>query len=150
RNIPPRCGGRRRSSPHPSSASDVVASLLIRGGTILTLNDRFDVVEGDLSIVDGRIAAIGRTIASRHDRAIPARGGCVPPGPIQTHKRLRTTKVTAAPILTISQSFSCFARTLGCKVLWPPTFTPLRKTTCVIAPYSRFMQFSTRSRRLLG
>ena len=56
-------------------------SLLIRGGTVLTMNDRFDVVEGDVSIRDGRIAAIGagprpgRTTAS-----IDARGGYVLPG----------------------------------------------------------------------
>ena len=35
-------------------------SLLIRSGTVITMNDRFDVVEGDVSIRDGRIAAIGR------------------------------------------------------------------------------------------
>ena len=38
-------------------------SLLIRGGIVLTMNDRFDVVEGDVSIRDGRIAAIGSDIA---------------------------------------------------------------------------------------
>jgi hypothetical protein len=32
-------------------------SLLIRSGLILTMNDRFDLVEGDVSIRDGRIAA---------------------------------------------------------------------------------------------
>ena len=59
-------------------------SLLIRGGTILTMNDRFDVVDGDVSIRDGRIAAIGTTVAETHDRVIDARGGYVLPGLIQT------------------------------------------------------------------
>ena len=43
-------------------------SLLIRNGTILTMNDAFDVVEGDVSIRDGRIAAVGRCAEVRHDR----------------------------------------------------------------------------------
>jgi 5-methylthioadenosine/S-adenosylhomocysteine deaminase len=66
-------------------------SLLIRGGTILTMNDRFDVVEGDVSIRDGRIAAIGSSIAGAHDRVIDARGGYVLPGLIQTHIHLCQT-----------------------------------------------------------
>jgi len=66
-------------------------SLLIRGGVILTMNDRFDVVEGDMSIVDGRIAAIASSIGDRHDRVIEARGGYVLPGFIQTHIHLCQT-----------------------------------------------------------
>jgi 5-methylthioadenosine/S-adenosylhomocysteine deaminase len=66
-------------------------SLLIRGGVILTLNDRFDVIDGDLSIKDGCIAAIGSNIADRHDRVIDARGGYVLPGFVQTHIHLCQT-----------------------------------------------------------
>src|SRR4051794_41201264 len=66
-------------------------SLLIRGGTVLTLNDRLDVVEGDVSIVDGRIAAIGPNLASFHDRTVDAHGGYVLPGLIQTHVHLCQT-----------------------------------------------------------
>src|SRR5687767_107743 len=66
-------------------------SLLIRGGIVLTMNDRFDVVDGDVSIVDGRIAAIASTISDRHDRVIDARGGYVLPGLIQTHIHLCQT-----------------------------------------------------------
>src|SRR5438034_6951047 len=66
-------------------------SLLVRGGVILTMNDRFDIVEGDVSIVDGLIAAIGPNIAERHDRVIDARGGYVLPGFIQTHIHLCQT-----------------------------------------------------------
>ena len=33
-------------------------SLLIRSGLILTMNERFDLVEGDLSIRDGRISHV--------------------------------------------------------------------------------------------
>ena len=66
-------------------------SLLIRGGTILTLNDRFDVIDGDISIQDGRIARIAASISDPHDRVISARGGYVLPGFIQTHVHLCQT-----------------------------------------------------------
>ena len=66
-------------------------SLLIRGGTILTMNDRFEVVDGDVSIRDGRIAAIGGSLPAAHDRVIDARGGYVLPGLIQTHVHLCQT-----------------------------------------------------------
>jgi len=68
-----------------------VASLLIRGGVVVTMNDRFDVIDGDVSIRDGRIAALARTIAERHDRVVEARGGYVLPGLIQTHIHLCQT-----------------------------------------------------------
>ena len=68
-----------------------MSSLLIRGGTVLTLNDRWDVVEGDVSIRDGRIAAIGPNLAGRYDRVVEARGGYILPGLIQTHIHLCQT-----------------------------------------------------------
>jgi cytosine/adenosine deaminase-related metal-dependent hydrolase len=66
-------------------------SLLIRGGTVLTLNDRWEVVDGDVSIRDGRIAAIGPDLRGPHDRVVDARGGYVLPGLIQTHIHLCQT-----------------------------------------------------------
>jgi 5-methylthioadenosine/S-adenosylhomocysteine deaminase len=66
-------------------------SLLIRNGLIVTMNDRFDVVEGDVSIEDGRVAAIGSSIAGRHEKTIDARGGYVLPGLVQTHIHLCQT-----------------------------------------------------------
>src|SRR5213593_3821005 len=66
-------------------------SLLIRGGQILTLNDRHDVIDGDVSIRDGRIAAIGTNITERHDRVVNAGGSYVLPGFIQTHIHLCQT-----------------------------------------------------------
>jgi 5-methylthioadenosine/S-adenosylhomocysteine deaminase len=66
-------------------------SLLIRSGVIVTMNDRFDIVEGDLSIRDGRIAAIAAAISEPHDRVIDAHGGYVLPGLIQTHIHLCQT-----------------------------------------------------------
>src|SRR3989441_12945936 len=66
-------------------------SLLIRSGIVLTMNDRFDIINGDVSIKDGRIAAIGSSISEPHDRVIDAGGGYVLPGFIQTHIHLCQT-----------------------------------------------------------
>src|SRR5471030_1352206 len=66
-------------------------SLLIRGGTVLTMNDLWEVVEGDVSIRDGRIAAIGSDLAGHHDRVVEARGGYILPRLIQTHIHLCQT-----------------------------------------------------------
>jgi len=68
-----------------------VASLLVRGGTVLTMNDRFEIVEGDVSIKDGRIAAIASNITQQHDRVVDAGGGYILPGFIQTHIHLCQT-----------------------------------------------------------
>jgi len=68
------------------------ASLLVRSGTILTMNDRFDVVAGDVAIRDGRIEAVGQVSPdARFDRVVDAAGGYVLPGLIQTHIHLCQT-----------------------------------------------------------
>jgi 5-methylthioadenosine/S-adenosylhomocysteine deaminase len=68
-----------------------VTSLLIRSGTILTMNDRLDIIEGDVSIRDGRIASIASNITATHDRVVDAKGGYVLPGFVQTHVHLCQT-----------------------------------------------------------
>jgi len=55
------------------------------------MNDRLEVFEGDVSIHDGRITAIGPTIHEPHDRVIDARGGYILPGFVQTHIHLCQT-----------------------------------------------------------
>ena len=60
------------------------------------MNDGFDIVSGDVSIRDGRIAAIGPNLAgatSAYDKAkvIDAKGGWVLPGFVQTHVHLCQT-----------------------------------------------------------
>ena len=72
-------------------AAEISPSLLIRGGLIVTMNDAYDVIEGDVSIRDGKIAAIARTIAEPHDKVIDAHGGYVLPGFVQTHIHLCQT-----------------------------------------------------------
>jgi 5-methylthioadenosine/S-adenosylhomocysteine deaminase len=67
-------------------------SLLIRQATILTMNDALEVIEGDLWIEDGRIAAIGTPPPeARPDQVIDASGCLVLPGFIQTHVHLCQT-----------------------------------------------------------
>jgi 5-methylthioadenosine/S-adenosylhomocysteine deaminase len=67
-------------------------SLAVRGATILTMNDAFDIVDGDLLVRDGRIVAVGHVEATaRVDRTIDARGAYVLPGFIQTHIHLCQT-----------------------------------------------------------
>jgi 5-methylthioadenosine/S-adenosylhomocysteine deaminase len=67
-------------------------SLLIRNGTILTMNDALDVVRGDVWIEGDRIAAVGAAPAgARADTTIDADGGFVLPGFVQTHIHLCQT-----------------------------------------------------------
>ncbi len=55
------------------------------------MNDAYDVVHGDVSIRDGRIAAVAPSIAEPHDMVIDARAGYVLPGFVQTHVHLCQT-----------------------------------------------------------
>jgi 5-methylthioadenosine/S-adenosylhomocysteine deaminase len=66
-------------------------SLLIRNATILTMNDAFDIVEGDVLVRAGRIVAVGDVPDERVDRVIDAAGGYVLPGFVQTHVHLCQT-----------------------------------------------------------
>ena len=68
-----------------------MTSTLIRGGTVLTMNDRMEVVKGDVSVRNGRIAAIGKVPDQPHDRVIDAGGDYLLPGLIQTHIHLCQT-----------------------------------------------------------
>jgi cytosine/adenosine deaminase-related metal-dependent hydrolase len=68
-----------------------MSSLLIRNGLIVTMNDRLDVFDGDVSIRDGVIDGVGPDLAGAYDHTIDARGGFVLPGLIQTHIHLCQT-----------------------------------------------------------
>lgn len=66
-------------------------STLIHGATIVTMNDRLDVVEGSVGVVDGRITAVGEVPDADWDRILNARGAYLLPGFIQTHIHLCQT-----------------------------------------------------------
>jgi 5-methylthioadenosine/S-adenosylhomocysteine deaminase len=66
-------------------------SLLIRGATILTMNDAFEILEGDVLVRDGRIADVGTVAAGPVGRTIDAAGAYLLPGFVQTHVHLCQT-----------------------------------------------------------
>jgi 5-methylthioadenosine/S-adenosylhomocysteine deaminase len=65
-------------------------SILIRGGTLITVDANDSVVAGDLLVRDGRIAALGE-ITESVDEVVDARGCAVVPGFVQTHVHLCQT-----------------------------------------------------------
>jgi 5-methylthioadenosine/S-adenosylhomocysteine deaminase len=66
-------------------------SILIRNATILTMNDRLDIVEGAVAVRDGRIASVGAEPDVPCDRVINAGGSYLLPGFVQTHVHLCQT-----------------------------------------------------------
>ncbi|MEQ8201122.1 MAG: 5'-deoxyadenosine deaminase [Syntrophomonadaceae bacterium] len=66
-------------------------AIVIRGGTLVTMNQQREVLEGDLAVIGDRIAAVGSWTASKEDQLIDARGMLVIPGLIQTHTHLCQT-----------------------------------------------------------
>jgi 5-methylthioadenosine/S-adenosylhomocysteine deaminase len=65
-------------------------SILIKNGTLLTMDDENSIVRGDLLVRDGRIATIGE-IGQTADIVIDAAGCVVLPGFVQTHIHLCQT-----------------------------------------------------------
>jgi 5-methylthioadenosine/S-adenosylhomocysteine deaminase len=68
-----------------------MSSTLIHGATIVTMNDGMDVLDGAVTIVDGRIASVGDAPDVSFERIINARGAYLLPGFIQTHVHLCQT-----------------------------------------------------------
>jgi 5-methylthioadenosine/S-adenosylhomocysteine deaminase len=71
-----------------------MAALLVRNAHILTMNDAFDEVEGDLLAIGGVITGVGRVDASAvpaGTREVDAAGGWLLPGFVQTHVHLCQT-----------------------------------------------------------
>ena len=67
-------------------------STLLRNGTILTMDDRLTIVQGDLAIRDGTIVSVGDVDDARpFDRVIDVGGDYVLPGFVQTHVHLCQT-----------------------------------------------------------
>src|SRR6266576_6445731 len=66
-------------------------SILIKNGTIVTMDDTNSIGPGEVLIRDGRIADFGETITESADETIDARGCAVLPGFVQTHIHLCQT-----------------------------------------------------------
>jgi len=66
-------------------------SILIKGGTIVTMDNDDSIVRGDVLIRDGRIAEIGGVIDDPVNDVIEAQGCAVLPGFVQTHIHLCQT-----------------------------------------------------------
>src|SRR5712692_4841238 len=67
-------------------------SILIKSGTIVTMDQKGSIADGDLLIRDGRLASIGgETSAQAVDETIDAHGCAVLPGFVQTHIHLCQT-----------------------------------------------------------
>ncbi|TDD22920.1 amidohydrolase [Kribbella turkmenica] len=71
--------------------------VLLRGGTVLTMDDNHTVLtEGDVLVVDDRIEAVGASVdAPEGTQEIDARGGIVMPGMIDTHRHMWQTAMRA-------------------------------------------------------
>ena len=71
--------------------------VLLRGGTVLTMDDDHTVVtDGDVLIVDQQIAAVGRDVdVPEGTQVIDATGGIVMPGMIDTHRHMWQTAMRA-------------------------------------------------------
>jgi 5-methylthioadenosine/S-adenosylhomocysteine deaminase len=67
------------------------SSILIRNGTIVTMDADNFIVRGDLLIRDGKIVEIGERIDGGAEETIDATGGAVLPGFVQTHIHLCQT-----------------------------------------------------------
>jgi 5-methylthioadenosine/S-adenosylhomocysteine deaminase len=78
----------RGVEPRPAAPSDPATPVLIRGGTLLTMDAAGTVIEdGVLLVVDGRIAALGEAadIAVSDAFVVDATGAIVMPGLINAH-----------------------------------------------------------------
>jgi cytosine/adenosine deaminase-related metal-dependent hydrolase len=71
--------------------------VLLRGGTVLTMDDAHTVVtDGDVLVVDQQIAAVGRGVdVPEGTQEIDATGGIVMPGMIDTHRHMWQTAMRA-------------------------------------------------------
>jgi len=72
------------------------SSVLIKNGTLVTMNPRREVLQGDLWIERGHIRAIGRALRKRAASVLDATGRIVLPGFVQTHVHLCQTIMRGA------------------------------------------------------
>jgi 5-methylthioadenosine/S-adenosylhomocysteine deaminase len=66
-------------------------SILIKDGTLITMDQKNSIVTGDLLVLDGRIASVGEPFSGAADTVIDAQGRAILPGFVQTHIHLCQT-----------------------------------------------------------
>ncbi len=69
----------------------MIESILIKNGTIVTMDQKNSIVRGDVLIRAGRIAEIGERLGAKGAETIDAEGCAVLPGFVQTHIHLCQT-----------------------------------------------------------
>ncbi|MGZ6142051.1 MAG: 5'-deoxyadenosine deaminase [Myxococcales bacterium] len=62
--------------------------IVLRGGTVVTMDARRTVVRGDVLVKDGRIESVGRIRAAKGARVIDCEGRAIIPGLVQAHVHL--------------------------------------------------------------
>jgi 5-methylthioadenosine/S-adenosylhomocysteine deaminase len=77
--------------PHNPRGDFMTESILIKNGTIVTMDGENSIVRGDLLIRDGRIGSVGEQNTGQSDEIIDASGCAVLPGFVQTHIHLCQT-----------------------------------------------------------
>ncbi len=71
-------------------------SIIVKNGTLITMNARREVIHADLSIRESRIQRIAPRIATRADTVLDASNKIVLPGFVQTHVHLCQTLMRGA------------------------------------------------------
>ncbi|HYV02967.1 MAG TPA: 5'-deoxyadenosine deaminase [Blastocatellia bacterium] len=66
-------------------------TLLIKGATVISLDPKNHIFEGDVLVEDSRIAALGESLSAQAAEVIEARGQVLLPGFVQTHVHLCQT-----------------------------------------------------------
>src|SRR5882724_4962870 len=81
-------------SPRMLPEQDMSETLLIKGATVITMDDENHLFHGDVFVENGRIGALGVSLTGREykaDEVIDAHGRVLLPGLIQTHIHLCQT-----------------------------------------------------------
>src|SRR4051812_2492914 len=100
--------------------------VVLRRGTVLTLNDAHDILrDADVLVVDDEIAGVGQGLEAPEDAAeIDASGGIVMPGMIDTHRHMWQTALRGyGADWTLAQYFVFFYLEWG-KIFRPQHIAP--------------------------
>src|SRR3569623_488791 len=81
----------RWTIPFPTSRGPDMASTLIRGASVVTMDPQGDLPQGDILVEGDRIVAIAPWIATDDAEVVDARGCIVIPGLVNAHMHTRQT-----------------------------------------------------------